>query len=247
MKGCALITGANGGIGQALVRAFDQAGYAVIATDLSAPPDNLPCKYFIKTDLQQTVNDEAYAEGLFAEIRKQLNGSPLKVLVNNAATQILGDVEILTRQDWRTTLDINLLAPFFCTQALLPELEAARGSVINISSIHARLTKREFVAYATSKAALSGLTRSLALELGDRVRINAIEPAAIDTAMLRSGFEGNVEGFLKLDRHHPTQCIGKPEEIAQIAVMIASDKLQFLNGASIQLDGGIGTRLYDPK
>ncbi len=243
----AIITGAAGGIGQALVRAFDQAGYAVIATDIMTPPDDLPCKYFIKADLQQTVTDEAYAKELFAEIRKQLNGSPLKVLVNNAATQILGKVENLTRDDWRATLDINLLAPFFWTQALLSELEAAQGSVINIGSIHARLTKRKFAAYATSKAALSGLTRSLALEVGNRVRVNVIEPAAIDTDMLRAGFEGNDDGFMQLERYHPTQSIGRAEEIGRLAIMLASDEQQFMNGAVLQLDGGIGGCLHDPS
>ncbi|VFN01868.1 MAG: Enoyl-(Acyl carrier protein) reductase, partial [Candidatus Kentron sp. G] len=145
----------------------------------------------------------------------------------------------------RNTLHINLLAPFFWTQAFLPELAASRGSVINIGSIHARLTKQRFAAYATSKAALTGLTRSLALELGNRVRVNAIEPAAIDTAMLRAGFEGDREGFSRLAQCHPTQCIGKPEEVARLAVMLADEGLGFLNGAVVPLDGGIGGRLYE--
>jgi NAD(P)-dependent dehydrogenase (short-subunit alcohol dehydrogenase family) len=243
----ALITGANGGIGKALVRAFDLGGYAVIGTDLSPPPADLPCKHFIKADLQQTVNDEVYAEELFAEIRKRLNGGPLKVLVNNAAIQMLGKVENLTRKDWRATLDINLLAPFFLGQALLPELEEARGSVINISSIHARLTKRDFAAYATSKAALSGLTRSLALEMGDRIRVNAIEPAAVDTDMLKAGFEGKPDGFSQLERYHPTPSIGKPEEIGLLALMLAGGELPFMNGVTIPLDGGIGGCLHDPS
>ena len=236
----ALITGAAGGIGQALVRAFGEAGYAVIATDIAAPPHDLPCQSFVEADLQKTVTDEAYAEEVFGEIRGQLGGNPLKVLVNNAATQILGKVEDLTRSDWRATLDINLLTPFFWTQAFLPELTASRGSVVNISSIHAKLTKPRFAAYATSKAALTGLTRSMALELGDRIRVNAIEPAAIDTPMLQAGFEGDEEGFSRLARCHPTQCIGKPEEVARIAVMLAEDGLSFLNGAVVPLDGGIG-------
>ena len=242
----AIITGAAGSIGQATVRVFEQAGYAVIATDRSDLPENLPCKHFMQVDLQKSVTNEDYAKELFTEIRKQLDGAPLKVLVNNAATQILGKVENLTRNDWRTTLDVNLLAPFFWTQAFLPELGAAGGSVINISSIHARLTKREFAAYATSKAALSGLTRSLALEVGDRIRVNAIEPAAIDTAMLRAGFEEDSESFTDLKRYHPTQKIGTPEEVAKLALSLASDELPFMNGATIQLDGGIGGCLHDP-
>ncbi|MBT8421420.1 MAG: SDR family oxidoreductase [Gammaproteobacteria bacterium] len=242
----ALITGAAGGIGQALVHAFGEAGYAVIASDISTPPDDLPCQSFVTVDLQRTVTDEAYAEEVFDKIRKHLDGDSLKVLVNNAATQILGEIEDLTHSDWRATLDINLLAPFFWTQAFLPELTANRGSVINISSIHAKLTKPRFAAYATSKAALMGLTRSMALELGDRIRVNAIEPAAIDTVMLRAGFEGDEEGFSRLAQCHPTQCIGRAEEIGRIAVMLAEDGVRFLNGAVVPLDGGIGGRLCEP-
>lgn len=243
----AIITGASGGIGQALVHAFNHAGYSVIATDMTPPPDNLPCECFIKADLQQTVTDEAYAEELFAKIKKQLHGAPLKVLVNNAAIQIVSNIESLTRNNWQTTLNINLLAPFFWTQAFLSELEAAQGSVINISSIHARLTKREFAAYATSKASLSALTKSLALELGDRIKVNAIEPAAINTSMLKAGFKGNVDGLAQLEQYHPTLSIGSPEEIGELAIMIADSKLKFMNGAAIPLDGGISGRLYDPS
>jgi NAD(P)-dependent dehydrogenase (short-subunit alcohol dehydrogenase family) len=242
----ALITGAAGGIGQALVRSFDQAGYTIIATDLLTPPDNLPCKYFIKADLQRTVNEEAYAQDVFATIRKHLNGNPLKVLINNAATQITGKVENLTHNDWQATLNVNLMAPFFWTQELLPELESTQGSVINISSIHARLTKRGFTAYATSKAALSSLTRSLALELGDRIRVNAIEPAAIDTEMLRDGFRKNTEGLMNLKQYHPTQSIGRPQEIGRLSLMLTDEKMPFLNGATIRLDGGISGCLHDP-
>ena len=246
-KGFALITGAAGGIGQALVKAFDNDGYSVIATDIVSAPDGLSSTYFLQADLQQTVEDEAYAETIFAEIRRQLNGNHLRVLINNAATQILGRVENLTRNDWRATLDINLMAPFFWTQAFLPELEATRGSVINISSIHARLTKLEFAAYATSKAALSGLTRSLALELGDRVRVNAIELAAIDTGMLQAGFRDKPNGFAQLERYHPTKSIGLPEEVGKLAVMLVGADVPFMNGSIISLDGGIGGCLYDPS
>ena len=94
--------------------------------------------------------------------------------MNNAAVQILAPADAITFDQWRETLDTNLLAPFLLTQALLPELERGRGSVVNVASIHANLTKPGFVAYATSKAALVGLTRSLAVDLGGRVRVNAV-------------------------------------------------------------------------
>jgi NAD(P)-dependent dehydrogenase (short-subunit alcohol dehydrogenase family) len=241
-----LITGASGGIGRALVKTFSEAGYVVIATDIVAPQEGLPFTHFVPSDLGRTVEDEVYAAETFADIRRCLNGSPLKALINNAATQILGDVEHLSRLDWRKTMDVNLLAPFFWTQAFLPELEIAKGCVVNISSVHARLTKATFSAYATSKAALSGLTRSLAIELGSRVRVNAIEPAAIDTPMLRAGFDGDNDGFCRLERFHPSKSIGSPLELARLALMLVQTESMFLNGAVVPLDGGIAGCLHDP-
>jgi NAD(P)-dependent dehydrogenase (short-subunit alcohol dehydrogenase family) len=245
-SGHVIVTGAAGGIGQALVRGFADAGYGVIATDRCAAPEELPCEYFVQADLQRTIAEPDYAETIFKQIRQHLSNRPLKALINNAAVQILGPADKLSRQDWRSTLDVNLLSPFFWTQAFLPELEACHGTVLNISSIHARLTKPEFVAYATSKAALSGLTRAMAVELGIRVRINAIEPAAIDTPMLRAGFDGNEHGYQQLSDCHPTTSIGKPEELALLARMIVESNISFLNGAVVDFSGGLRARLHDP-
>jgi len=242
----ALITGAAGGIGQALVRGFSDAGYDVIATDRVPCPPGLACSRYFETDLERTVQDEAYASEVFAGVRTHLAGGGLHALVNNAALQILGGVESLSRDDWRHTLNVNLLAPFIWTQAFLPELEAARGCVLNVSSIHARLTKRNFVAYATSKAALSAMTRALAVDVGNRVRVNAIEPAAIETAMLRAGFDGKPELYSQLELCHPGGRIGLPSEVAAFALALVDRKLEFANGACFALDGGIGARLHDP-
>ena len=162
----ALITGAAGGIGRALVQVFREAGYHVIATDIIPQPVDLNCNFYIQADLSRFTEDETYATEILANIRVSLDENRLDVLVNNAAIQILGDSHFLTRRDWNETLNVNLLAPFLLTQGLLQQLEAATGSVVNIGSIHARLTKKKFVAYATSKAALAGLTRSLAVDLG---------------------------------------------------------------------------------
>lgn len=242
----AVITGAAGGIGRALVRAFGEAGYVVVATDRVEAPEGLPCARYVTADLERTVQDEIYAEQVFADIRAPLVGGALHALVNNAAVQITGGVDGLTRRDWQRTLDVNLLAPFLWTQALLPALQAARGCVVNVSSIHARLTKPGFVAYATGKAALSGLTRALAVDVGPRVRVNAIEPAAIDTAMLRDGFGGDVDGLARLAACHPAGRIGAPEEVAALALALCDSRLVFLSGACVALDGSVGARLHDP-
>lgn len=245
-KGYVIITGAAGGIGRELVKTFQQADYQVIAVDQASLPNNLRVSHYLQVDLAKTVRDEAYAENIFAEIRLYLNNNKLQGLVNNAAEQILAETDKLSRNDWQATLEVNLLAPFFWAQALLPELELAQGCVVNISSIHARLTKKKFVAYATSKAALSGMTKAMAVDLGGRVRVNAIEPAAIETDMLKAGFEGNEAGFAQLKQFHPTLSIGQPEEVGKLAVVLVEGGMQFMNGALVALDGGIGGRLYDP-
>lgn len=242
----ALITGAAGGIGRALVRTFADAGYQVIATDFMDQPADLGCDRYRAVDLARFVEDEGYSASVIDELRCCLAGPTLDVLINNAAVQILGGVDHLTREAWRRSLDVNLLAPFLLTQALLPELEQAKGCVINISSIHARLTKKNFVAYATTKAALSGMTRAMAVDLGPRVRVNAIEPAAIDTPMLREGFAGKPELYHALAACHPQQHIGSKNDVTNLALTLASPATPFLHGTCVTLDGGISARLFDP-
>ncbi|NJL86666.1 MAG: SDR family oxidoreductase [Leptolyngbyaceae cyanobacterium SM1_1_3] len=190
--------------------------------------------------------DQDYQSKVLAQVRSHLNSNPLKVLINNAAIQVVKPVEQITPTYWHATLDVNLVAPFLLTQAFLGDLTITQGSIVNIASIHATLTKPEFVCYATSKAALVGLTRSLAVELGDRVRINAITPAAVATPMLLAGFEGKNKAFEELGQMHPIGRIATPQEVAQAALFLASDQASFITGAVLSLDGGIGSRLHDP-
>lgn len=243
----AMITGACGGIGQALVHAFAGAGYRIIGTDLGPLPSRLLLDHFIAADLERLVEDRLEADRFFAEARACLGATGLTVLVNNAAVQIVKRIEELSTKDVVRTFTVNAIAPFLLTRALLPELERERGSVVNISSIHAALTKPGFTAYAASKAALSGLTRALSVELGNRVRVNAIEPAAISTPMLVASFVGNDGGLTELADIHPVGRIGEPREVADLAVFVASDQARFINGAIFGIDGGISHRLHDPS
>lgn len=245
-KPFALITGVSGGIGGALVKAFHEAGYCIIATDL-VPPVNVPhIDHYFQIDLEYLIEHEKEANEFYQTIKNVLDGNGLKVLVNNAALQVVKPLSELTVRELMRTMNTNAAAPFFLIQHFLPELEQVRGSVVNISSIHARLTKPNFVAYATSKSALTGLTKAMAVELGSRIRVNAIAPAAVATAMLKAGFDNNPEGFAALSGMHPVNRIGEPWEVASMAVFLASDQAQFMNGAVIELDGGISSRLHDP-
>ncbi len=252
MAEVAVITGAAGGLGQTLCRRFGESGYRVIGLDrvgLDHVQGATGCEAFVEADLDALCSSP---EGL-AIILERIRGlvSPtniggLAVLVNNAACQVLGPVEALSIADWQRSLHVNLLAPFLLTQALLPELMRARGSVINITSVHAKVTKPGFCCYATSKAALEGMTRSMAIELGARVRVNAIAPAAIATPMLEAGFAGRDEALRHLGEMHPVGRIGQTEEVAACALFLASPGAGFVNGAVLQCDGGISSRLHDP-
>lgn len=184
---------------------------------------------------------------LSTAIEEALTGRPLGVLINNAAIQVVSRVEDLAVSDFRQTLDVNVVAAFALVKLLLPRLEKNGGSVINMGSIHGRLTKPKFTAYATSKGALETLTRSLSVELGGRIRVNAISPAAVETPMLSAGFSGAPEAPGRLAACHPAGRIASPTEVADLAVFLASGQAKFINGAVIDINGGIGGRLHDPE
>jgi NAD(P)-dependent dehydrogenase (short-subunit alcohol dehydrogenase family) len=241
----ALITGASGGIGQSLCSVFRNDGYKVIALDCTEKL--VDADFFIESDLDKICSDNNYCLEILSHIQSLLtNSHGLDVLINNAAIQVIKPMEKISVADWNQTLNVNLITPFLLTQKLFSFLAKARGSVVNISSIHAKLTKPEFICYATSKTALVGLTKSMAVELGSKVRINAICPAAVSTPMLLAGFDGKGEAYKVLSSMHPLGRIAEPAEVARLALFLASKDAQFINGASLELDGGIGSRLHDP-
>lgn len=243
----ALVTGCLGGIGRELVQAFTETGYTVIGLDMAESaqgPGPLPAHY-LRADLHRLCGDAAYRDRIFDQLKAWL-GNGLSVLINNAAWQVVKPIGEITADDWLRTQNVNVTAPFLLVQGLLSQLETARGNVINIASIHGQLTKPEFIAYATSKTALIGMTRAMAVELGARVRVNAVCPAAIATPMLVAGFDGRPEAYQQLANMHPVGRVGQPAEVARTCQLIADDQLGFLTGACIALDGGIGARLHDP-
>ena len=240
-----MITGAAGGIGQALCEEFSREGYFVIATDLPNATVDV-CDVFIECDLEEICHSSEALYAFLGSVNDALSGERLNVLINNAAIQILGETRKISKEDWVRTMNVNVTAPFFLVQAFLGDLEKSKGSVINIASVHYRATKPAFVSYASSKAALIGLTQSLAVDLGGKIRVNAINPAATATPMLRAGFEKNQEGFEELQRMHPIGRIAEPRDVAKVAIFLASDNASFLTGTSVDVDGGILARLHDP-
>lgn len=239
-----LITGANGGIGVAMCQEFSRNGWEVLATD-RGPVSKVETAFYLPIELDRFCIDEPYRRNCIDSFSDVMPDG-LACLINNAAHQKVAAIEDIDLADWQTSLNTNVTAPFLLVKAFLEGLRKKRGSVINITSIHCSLTKRNFSAYVASKSALEGLTRALAVELGNVVRVNAIAPAAIETPMLLAGFEDNPKGLGELESYHPSRILGQTWDVAALAYFMAQFPSQFLNGAIIGLDGGIASRLHDP-
>jgi NAD(P)-dependent dehydrogenase (short-subunit alcohol dehydrogenase family) len=199
----------------------------------------------IHFDVSLLSHTDATCESFCGRVEEFTKGH-LDVLVNNAAVQIVKPMQEISIDDWDITLATNLLAPFWLVRRFLPILQAAKGNVVNIGSIHATVTKPEFTVYATSKGALVALTRSLAIELAPNIRVNVVLPTATHTPMLRAGFKNKLKRLTTLGSYHSLGRIAQPEEIAQVVMFLASPQASFMTGASVSVDGGIGSCLNDP-
>jgi NAD(P)-dependent dehydrogenase (short-subunit alcohol dehydrogenase family) len=253
MSKVVVITGSNGGIGKALVKAYLDDNYFVIGLDRIYSKPNLEFMEaknltMLEVDLLLFSRDAKYRASVLDKIRSNLPDAMVRLaLINNAATQILKPTEEIQWDDWEQSLAVNSVAPHFLAQGLIKELSEHRGHIVNISSIHAKLTKSEFTCYAASKAALESITRSLAIELSPLgVSVNAVAPAAIATDMLRAGFSDSPKKLKKLEACHPSNSIGQPEDIAQFIKTITEHGSGFLTGSVLEFNGGISGRLNDP-
>ncbi|MDA9574269.1 SDR family oxidoreductase [Porticoccaceae bacterium] len=249
MSKVAIITGSSGGVGRALVSTFLNDGYFVIGLDKVPSLHSTEEAYLeIEISLLDFAKDTSYRDYILSKIKEYLPSNPDKlVLINNAAEQILKSISEIQWEDWENSLAANTVAPFFLIQGLLEELVLSRGSVVNISSIHSKLSKSKFICYSVSKAALDRLTRSLALDLSPLgISVNAVAPAAISTDMLMDGFKDAPDKLNTLKDYHPSRCIGTPEDVSFFVKAVTDQRGGFLTGAVLEFNGGIGGKLSDP-
>ncbi len=243
MTKCVVVTGHLGGLGSALIATFDAANYTVIGLDRQQDKSlTIPQ---LSVELTKLI-EPAYEAELRETILDTIGSNSLCALINNAAVQHIGSALQTEATRYLESFTVNALAPLLLTRMLMDALEASRGTVVNVGSIHSQLTKPEFSPYSISKAALAGVHRALSLELGGRVRMVELRPAAIATQMLEAGFAAQPEARLQLDQCHPTGSIGTPDEISQIILDVVESNSPFLSGATINVDGGILHRLHDP-
>lgn len=234
-----LLTGASRGIGHATVKRFSSAGWRVITCSRHPFPEDCPWEAGPEDHIQIDLGDPSSTMEAVAEIRARLPNGKLEALVNNAGISPKGPegerLSTLTTdlRDWGKVFHVNFFAPVVLARGLRVELAAAQGAIVNVTSIAgSRVHPFAGAAYATSKAALSGLTREMAHDFGPLgVRVNAIAPGEIETAILSPGTD-------KLAEALPLRRLGKPEEVARTIYYLCSGESSYVTGVEIEINGG---------
>jgi NAD(P)-dependent dehydrogenase (short-subunit alcohol dehydrogenase family) len=234
-----VLTGASRGIGHATVKRFSSAGWRVITCSRHAFPENCPWAAGPEDHIQVDLADPADTARASAEIKARLKDGKLHALVNNAAIspkgasgERLGVLET-DWKTWRHIFEVNLFSTIWLAQGLKDSLAKAHGAIVNVTSIAgSRVHPFAGAAYATSKAALAALTREMAGDFGPLgVRVNAIAPGEINTAILSPGTEKLVEAI-------PLRRLGEPAEVAKAIYYLCTDQSSYVTGAELHINGG---------
>ena len=244
----AVVTGGASGIGLAIAERLAAGGIAVAVLDRNAAAADEAATKVAATGatavgLDVDVTDRAGIEAAVTEVCERLG--PPTILVNNAGLQGFGPFLKITPEAWGRVLDVNLTGTFHCCQVVIPHMvEAGWGRIVNISSSSAQGGQPYMAHYVSSKAAVIGLTKSLALEFGPKgITANTIPPGFIDTPMLRDSESKGLLG--ESVEHHagltPVRRVGRPEDIAAACAFLVSEEASYVTGQVIGVNGGRNT------
>ena len=238
-----ILTGASRGIGHATVKRFASAGWRVITCSRHAFPENCPWEMGPEDHIQVDLADPEDTRRAIGEMRAAPEGAGLAASTRWStmpasrprarAGARLGAIET-PLEDWQHVFQVNFFAPIMLARGLIEELERAKGAVVNVTSIAGgRVHPFAGAAYATSKAALAALTREMAADFGPRgIRVNAISPGEIDTAILSPGTDKIVREQIPMRR------LGEPEEVAKAIYFLCTEQSSYVNGAELHINGG---------
>jgi NAD(P)-dependent dehydrogenase (short-subunit alcohol dehydrogenase family) len=251
----AIVTGAGRGIGRAIARLFAAEGAVVVVATRTAAEGEETARLiaeaggearFIQTDVGR---DDQVRDLVSETVRSH---GRLDILVNNAGVSSPGKtLEEMTEAEWDRVIDTNLKGCYLGMHYAIPHLRASGGgAIVNISSVLAELTLPHCTSYTAAKAAVIGLTKATALEVGrDNIRVNCILPGSIDTDMMWEGL--TAEQRQAWEPHvaaaQPLGKVGQPEEIARVALFLVSDGASFMTGAPVLVDGGLLTWIANER
>jgi NAD(P)-dependent dehydrogenase (short-subunit alcohol dehydrogenase family) len=241
MNRVVIVTGAGHGIGAAIARAFADEGDDVVITDIDADAAQDVALGIRGSGGSATAHrhdvssDEAWAE-LSNELR--VAGRMPSVVVNNAFRNTVAVAHELAPADWHATIDVTLGGVYRSVRTFHDTLTASRGTIVNIASIHALFAWPGHPAYAAAKGGMVALTRQLSRDYAPHVRVNAVLPGSIETRLWDA-----MDADERADAARQTTLgrLGRPEEIASVAVFLAGDGASYITGAAIPVDGGLST------
>lgn len=229
----AIITGGTSGIGLAIAKRFADEGATVVIASRGARSSDIPGATYITTN----VRNEEDVRALIEKVATQFGS--IDIVVNNAGISRAKDVTETSVEEYAEIMDTNMRGAFLMTKHAIAHLLKSKGTIINIASKLALIPDPEVPVYCASKAAIAMFTKATALAYGKQgVRINAICPGPIDTALLQSYFGNRQEMLDFYAEHNPMGRIGTPDEVANVALFLASDEARFVTGALYTVDGG---------
>lgn len=234
----ALVTGGASGIGEATCRVLAAAGAEVIVADLNGDAArNLAAELGRSRAMPLDISNEAAVETALGGLER------LDVLVNNAGIGLVGGIEETSTEDFERLMRVNVTGVFLVTKAAIPKLVASRGNIVNIGSVAGVVGIKKRFAYCATKGAVVAMTRQLAVEYPQQIRVNCICPGTVDSPFV----EGYLEKYHKhekdkvrqeLNLRQPIGRLGRPEEIANLVLYLASDEAAFVTGSIVTIDGG---------
>jgi len=234
----ALVTGGASGIGEATVRVFSEAGARVLIVDVNeARAKELANAVPNSQSRLCDITDERQVAELFNSL------SALDILVNSAGIGLVGSVEETELVDFQRLFRVNVEGTYLMTKAAIPLLKKVRGSILNIGSVAGLVGVKRRFAYCATKGAVIAMTRQLAVEYPTQIRVNCIAPGTVDTPFVEAYLEKyhrheKDKVRLELNERQPLGRLGRPDEIANLALYICSPAADFMNGAVVPIDGG---------
>ncbi len=246
----AVITGAGSGIGRVSAVEFGREGARVVVADINVAGAEETVKQVealgataraIRTD----VADPNSVQRLVTETLEAFG--QVHVLFNNAAIQVNKTVEETTPEEWNREMGVNLGGIFLCSKFFLPHLRRTRGCIINMASVNGFFVEPMCAGYCATKGGIIALTKAMAIDHGkDGIRVNCICPGYIDAGLAWGYFKAQADpaaARAAAGKLHALGRIGKPEEVARVAVFLASDDASFMTGSAVVVDGGFGSGL----